>query len=143
MDKEQTLVELLERIEKANRRQVRYARFQLIFTVIAAAACIALLLTGIKVLPQLEETVAQADVVLDNLESVTSELAQSDLSGMVENVDALVANVDGLVNTSQAGVEEAMEKLNSVDFGALNDAIKDLSDVIEPIAKFFKSFKIG
>jgi hypothetical protein len=61
---------------------------------------------------------------------------------MVENVDALVSNVDGLVAISQEGVEQAMEKLNGIDFEALNQAIQDLSDVIEPIANFFNTFKL-
>lgn len=143
MDKDQKLLELLERIEKTNRRQMWYARLQFIFTIVAAVACIVLLLTGMNVLPKLEDAATQAEIVLDNLESVTSELAKSDLSGMVENMDALVNNVDGLVSTSQEGVEQTIKKLNSVDFDALNSAISDLSDVIEPIAKFFKTFKIG
>lgn len=143
MENDQKLLELLERIEKTNRRQVWYARFQFLFTVIAAAACVVLLVSALGVFPQLEDAVSQAETVLNNLESVTTELAKSDLSGMVENMDTLVTNVDGLVNASQTGVEQAIENLNSIDFDALNGAIKDLSDVIEPIAKFFKSFKIG
>ena len=84
----------------------------------------------------------QAETVLANLETVTAELAESDLSGMVENVDALVSNVDGLVSTSQDGVEQTIAKLNGIDFEALNQAIQDLSDVIEPIANFFNTFKL-
>ena len=143
MEKDQNLLELMERMEKANQRQVTYARLQFIFSLVAAICCAALLLSGMKVLPKLQETVIQAESVLSNLESVTSELAASDLSGMVTNVDTLVENVDGLVTTSQAGVEQAIAKLNAIDFEALNDAIEDLSDVIEPIAKFFNTFKIG
>lgn len=143
MENDQKLLELLENMEKANRRQVAYARLQFIFSVVAALCCIVLLLAGMKVLPQLQKAVSQAETVLTNLETVTTELAESDLSGMVENMDALVNNVDGLVGTSQAGVEQTMEKINAIDFEALNDAIKDLSDVIEPIAKFFNTFKIG
>lgn len=143
MDENRKMLELLERMEKAGRKQVFYARLQFGFAVVAAVCCIVLLLTGMKVLPKLQETAAQAETVLTNLETVTSELAASDLSGMVENVDALVANVDGLVTTSQSGVEQTMEKINAIDFEALNDAIKDLSDVIEPIAKFFNTFKLG
>lgn len=143
MENDQKLLALLERMEKANRKQVAYARLQFIFSLVTVLCCAALLLFGIKVLPQLEEAVLQTETVLANLESVTTELAQSNLSGMVENVDLLVANVDGLVGTSQAGVEQAMEKLNAIDFEALNDAIEDLSDVIEPIAKFFNTFKFG
>ena len=143
MENDQKLLQLLEDMEKANRKQVTYARLQFIFSVVAAVCCMALLLSGMKVLPRLQETAAQAEVVLSNLERVTSELAESNLSSMVENVDALVGNVDGLVTTSQSGVEQTMEKINAIDFEALNDAIKDLSDVIEPIAKFFNTFKIG
>ena len=141
MENTQKLMDLLEQMEKANRKQVAYARLQFIFSVIAAICCILLLLAGVKVLPQLQEAVLQAETVLTNLETVTTELAQADLIGMVENVDALVTNVDGLVGTSQEGVEQTMAKINAIDFDALNDAIKDLSDVIEPIAKFFNTFK--
>lgn len=141
MENNQKLMDLLEQMEKANRKQVAYARLQFVFSVIAAICCILLLLAGVKVLPQLQEAVLQAETVLTNLETVTTELAQADLIGMVENVDALVTNVDGLVGTSQEGVEQTMAKINAIDFDALNDAIKDLSDVIEPIAKFFNTFK--
>ena len=141
MDSNQKLMDLLEQMEKTNRKQVAYARLQFVFSVIAAICCILLLLAGVKVLPQLQEAALQAETVLTNLETVTTELAQADLIGMVENVDALVTNVDGLVGTSQEGVEQAMAKINAIDFDALNDAIQDLSDVIEPIAKFFNTFK--
>lgn len=141
MENDQKLLKLIEDMEKANRKQVTYARLQFIFSVVAAVCCMVLLLSGMKVLPRLQETAAQAEVVLSNLETVTSELADSNLSSMVENVDALVENVDGLVSTSQSGVEQTIEKINAIDFEALNAAIKDLSDVIEPIAKFFNTFK--
>ena len=141
MESNQKMMDLLERMEKANRKQVAYARLQFIFTLIAAACCAVLLFSGMKILPQLQEAAVQAETVLSNLESVTTELAQADLSGMVENVDVLVTNVDGLVGTSQTAVEQTMTKINSVDFEALNDAIEDLSAVIEPIANFFNTFK--
>ena len=141
MENDQKLLKLIEDMEKANRKQVTYARLQFIFSIVAAVCCMVLLLSGMKVLPRLQETAAHAEVVLSNLETVTSELADSNLSSMVENVDALVENVDGLVSTSQSGVEQTIEKINAIDFEALNAAIKDLSDVIEPIAKFFNTFK--
>lgn len=141
MDNNQKLLDLLERMEKANRKQVTFARLQFVFTAITAVCCALLLLGGLKVLPQLQDAAFQATTVLTNLETVTTELANADLIGMVNNVDALVTNVDGLVGTSQVGVEQAMAKINAIDFDALNDAIQDLSDVIEPIAKFFNTFK--
>ena len=143
METDMKLVELLERMEQTNKKQVFYARLQFLFTVVAALCCVVLLLSGMSVLPKLQETAVQAEAVLTNLETVTTELANVDLNSMVQNVDALVTDVDGLVGTSQLGVEQAMEKLNAIDFDALNDAIKDLSAVIDPIARFFNKYKIG
>lgn len=143
METDMKLVELLERMEQTNKKQVFYARLQFLFTVVAALCCVVLLLSGMSVLPKLQETAVQAEAVLTNLETVTTELANVDLNSMVQNVDALVTDVDGLVGTSQLGVEQAMEKLNAIDFDALNEAIEDLSDVIDPIARFFNKYKIG
>ena len=143
MGSEQKVLDLLEEIESSHRKQTWYARLQFIFSLVAAVACLLLVLAGIKILPQIQEMITQAETVLSNLESVTTELANSDLPGMVENIDVLVNNVDDLVGTSHIGVEQAIEKINAIDFNKLNDAIKDLSDVIEPIAKFFNSFKFG
>ena len=136
MDKDQKMLELLEKMEKNSRKQVFFARIQFVVTVIALACCAVLLLSGMKILPQLQETAKQAEIVMSNLEIVTSELAQADLTGMVENVDALVV-------TGQEGIEQAMEKINAIDFEALNQAIQDLSDVINPITNFFNKFRIG
>ena len=36
--------------------------------------------------------------------------------------------------------EEALEKVNQFDIETLNGAIKDLSEVVEPMAKFFNVF---
>ena len=143
METDMKLVELLERMEQTNKKQVFYARLQFLLTVVAALCCVVLLLSGMSVLPKLQETAVQAEAVLTNLETVTTELANVDLNSMVQNMDTLVTDVDGLVGTSQVGVEQAMEKLNAIDFDALNEAIKDLSDVIDPIARFFNKYKIG
>ena len=77
--------------------------------------------------------VAQMESVLSNLELVTKELTTVDFAGMIEGVNALVA-------TGQAGLEETVVKLNSIDFEALNKAIATLTEVIDPLAKFFKVF---
>ena len=143
MENEHKLQELLEKIERSNRRQARCATVQLIFTAVTMIAFLALLMTVIYILPQLQEMVEQAETVLGNLETVADELANADLTGMVKNIDTIVDNVNDLVSTSQDGVTQAVQKINGINFDALNDAIKDLSDVIEPIAKFFKSFKFG
>ena len=88
---------------------------------------------GDEIVLQATGVMEQMETVLTNLEVVTDQLAGMDLGSMVENVDALVT-------TSQAGVEQAMKQSQEIDFNTLNKAIKDLADVVEPLAKFFNVF---
>ena len=151
MEEKQELQEWMDRMEESNRQQARYAKWQCIFTAIAAVCCVSLfLLVYIKMPALLELSIKMENVltdlevitqqlsgsmetVLENLETVTAQLAEVDLGAMAESVD-------DLVTTSQAGVEQAMDRLNTIDFKKLNQAIGDLADVVEPLAKFFNVF---
>ena len=46
-----------------------------------------------------------------------------------------------LVEDNAATVSEAMEKINAIDFDALNRAINDLADIVEPLARFAGIFR--
>ncbi len=133
MEEKMDLRELLERLDESNRQQAKFAKLQCVFSVISACCVVALFLLVYTLMPQVQELTAQTETVLTNLETVTAQLAGMDLGSMVQNVDELV-------NTSQAGVEQAMEQLSSIDFVTLNKAIKDLADVVEPLARFFNVF---
>ena len=124
---------LMEKIEKSNRQQVNFARIQCIFSVVAAVCCLLLLLTVAKIVPDIRELsgeisgiAAQAETVLTNLETVSDELAAADLEGLVTDVDSLVAS--------------SLEKISAIDIETLNKAIKDLAEVIEPLAKMANIF---
>ena len=82
---------------------------------------------------QVQAMTGQAETIMDNMEIVTQTLADADLGTMVENVNVLAAE-------SQSVVSDAMEKLDTIDIDTLNKAIKDLSDVVEPLAKVSKFF---
>lgn len=140
METNPEMQELMTKLEKASRQQVRYARLQCFFAVLAAVCCCAMLLAVLSVVPQVEQIAlqirdlgTQAETVLGNLEAVTSELAQVDLGSMVSNVDSLVAD-------SQEGVKQALDKLSELDIRSLNQAIADLSAVVKPLAEFFSKF---
>jgi len=133
MEDKQELRELLERLDQSNRQQARYARWQCIFSILAAVCVIGLFALVYTLMPQVQELSEQTQVVLANLTQVTDQLADMDLGSMIENVDELVV-------TSQSGVDQAMKKLNAIDFETLNQAIEDLSDVVEPMANFFNIF---
>lgn len=140
MEENKQILELLERMERNSRRQVRLGRLQCVFSLIAAAFCGAAFLLILRLLPQLTQVLPQIGGVLDqmqivlaNLETTTEQLAQIDLSGMVTGVDTLVA-------TAQESLNLTMGKLNTVDFATLNKAIEDLAAVVEPMSRILKAF---
>ena len=141
MEENKELLELLQKIETSNRKQLLYTRIQCVAAVVAVV-CFAGIYFLIKdflpqisaIITEIPKVVAQMGTVLRNLEIVTKELTAVDFSGMVGGVNALVA-------TGQAGLEETVTKLNSIDFEALNRAIATLTEVIDPLAKFFKVFR--
>lgn len=134
-----------------DKKQERLAKLQCILTGVAAACCLGVFVLVCALMPRVyglaeqTETVltdleavagqleGQMNGILTNLEEATKELAQADLAGMVENVDTLAT-------TSQSAVEHATEKLDTIDLDTLNKAIKDLADVVEPLARFFNVF---
>ena len=130
MEEKKELQELLERLDESNRQQAKYARWQCILSVAAALCCVGLFALVWQLMPQVQALTGQMETVLTNLEIVTEQLAGMDLGEMVRNVDDLVV-------ASQAGVEETMGKLNSIDFAELNRAIGNLSDVFQIIYTLF------
>lgn len=137
---EQDLQQILARLEENSRKQTRWAKWQCVFSLAAAVFCGVILIAALRILPQMDQVMAQvytlaeqAGAVLANLETVTEALADADLAGMVENIDALAV-------TSQEGVAKAMEKINAMDIEALNKAITDLAKVVEPLAKLVNVF---
>ena len=140
MDENKQMLELLERMERNSRRQVRLGRLQCLFSLAAAVFCAAAFLLVLRLLPQLMEVLPristvmnQMQTVLGNLETTTEQLASIDLTGMITDVDTLVT-------TAQSGLGETMRKLDTIDLATLNKAIQDLAAVVEPLSKITKMF---
>ena len=140
MDEKKEMLELLQKMEESGRRQLLYTRIQCIaglVTVVCFAGIYFLIRDFLPqisaIITQIPGVVAQMEVVLANLEVVTTELAAVDFAGMTEGINTLVS-------TGQTGLEQTVVKLNSIDFEALNKAIATLTEVIDPLAKFFKVF---
>ncbi len=153
MDDNKQLQTLMERIDQANQKQAAYAKWQCIFSAAAAVCCGVVLVIVLCLLPQVNQMATQAETVLTDMQQVTSQLAQADWEGLVRdleqvsqqmanaNLGGLAQDVSGLVQSSQAGIEEALGKLNGIDFGALNQAIQDLAAVVKPLASFADRFR--
>jgi len=141
MDQNQQMLDALNQLNRTNQRQLRYTQLLCVFTCLSAAAFVAVFFVIrqlLPLLPQVNALIGQMQGVLGSLQQVTDELAAQlttvDLASMVENVDELVI-------TGQQSLEQTMEKLNTMDFEKLNQAIADLAAVIEPVANFFNRLR--
>lgn len=141
MEHNEQLLALMEKLEETSRKQLLFSKILcgvtalvLVFSLVvviflcgSAGYIQELSLELTQITGQVSGIAEQAVTVLNNLEKVTNALAQVDLGGMIEDVD-------GLVNSSQGAVEEALGKMNAIDIDTLNKAIKDLATVAEPLA---------
>lgn len=152
MEENKQMQELMLRIEQSNRKQEKYAKWQCVFSAVAAVSCIAALVILGGMLPRLGAIVDQAETVISDVQQVSSQLARADWEGLTAdleevsqqmadaNLGGIAQDVDNLVQSSQSGLEEALGKLNAIDLETLNKAISDLSDVVEPLARFANRF---
>ena len=140
MEENKETLELLRKIEKNSRMQTYSGYARTVLVLVCAVCMVVLTCSVMKLLPQVSEiltqakgAVAQVGTVLDYLEQTSAQLAQVDYAGMV-------GGGDSLVTTGQQSLEANMEKLNSIDFDALNKAIKDLSAVTQSLANVTRIF---
>lgn len=138
---------IAQSLESSVKQQMKLARLQCVFSAAAAVCCAVLLIVVLSFVPKLisvvettETLAARANTVLTDLEQVTSDLAQADLAQMVGNVTDLADQSREGVAMAKDGVALAVEKIDAIDIDTLNQAIRDFSDVVEPLAKFFNIF---
>ncbi len=129
---------MMERIEASNAGQEKYAKKQYRMSQITAIASVLVLAIVIYVaatlIPQINNTFQNLDLIMKDLNIVTSELADADLEQMFSDVDQLVVS-------SEEGIQDALEKVNAIDIEHLNEAIQNLNDTVTPLAEFFNRFR--
>lgn len=125
--------QVLKKLEKQNQQQ-------LLFTKILCGLCALMLVCTLVLTILIGGAVKQIVAIAEPLQEISqqagtvmSSLVEADLSGMVESVNSLATD-------SQNAITEAMKKLDTIDIDTLNQAIQDLADVVEPLAKVSKFF---
>ena len=115
MENDQELGKRLSTLEEHSRQQLKYTRLQCLFSLISLVCCVIVVILVFTALPRVEAMVGQAELILGNLETATRELANMDVTSLVQqmqslltNVDSLVSNVDTLVSTNQDGLVETL-----------------------------------
>ena len=80
--------------------------------------------------------VPKVTITLDN-----ANVALEQISHTAGQMDEVLTSVETLVEDSSAGVTQALDTMNSIDFDTLNKSIEDLNSVVSPLSNFFSRFK--
>ncbi len=127
------LIELLKEQKKASKRSLITAVSLVAIALIFGAAVLI-------IVPKVNATLNNAYQAIDNIEAVVAnaDKAIGSVEKSLDGIDKMVKNVDKVVVDNTDSVSKTVERMSSIDITALNKSIKDLSDIIEPLAKFFR-----
>ena len=89
---------------------------------------------AVTLIPKANTTFQNLNLIMEDLDTITSDLAEADLGGMI-------SDIDHLVSSSEDSVQNALNQLNSIDIDTLNQAINHLNDTVTPFANFFNKFR--
>lgn len=128
---------LLTEWKAAEEERKEYARKQ--FYLSAVTAVCALLILGI-ILSAYLTIVPRAKTAIDEIQTVSKDFGTVSNKLAKVDIEKLVGHVDEMAVTSEQNMQEAMEKINEIDIDGLNAAIKGLSDVVTPFARFMNRF---
>lgn len=118
---------------KEERKQVKLVRLLLLVnTVLATAVIIAFVI----IIPRLTAIVSNTESTLADIQSLAGQ-AETALAG----IDEMVENANAILVENASGMNEAIDNFNKVDFDSLNEAIRNLSEAVEPLAGFAKMFQ--
>ncbi len=153
--------DLLKQISETQKKEIRLARIRLILSaacvLLLVIALITLLMTVQYVQTQvdtaigtLKETAGNVNEIAENLKKIdfaSLEQAYRSLADVgTETMTAFQEEVKGIGDLSEQAEKiledtgSALEKLNSVNVDSLNEGIKRLNDVLEPLSNFFSAF---
>ncbi|MBQ0028713.1 MAG: hypothetical protein KBS96_08950 [Lachnospiraceae bacterium] len=109
---------LLVTLEKLQKKQLFYQR-------VSSFLILVFVLSFISILPTVFSTLKSAGTALDNANTA------------ILQAQVTLEDVSDLAVSSQSQINGAMDKLNSIDFESLNEAIRDLQAIVEPMADLF------
>lgn len=119
------MTEIMEEMKKNSQKSLMHHRIQTAFLLV-------FVLSVLVLLPSVFSTLHSAQVALTHVDVAVVEMETA-----LQSVEVLADDAGAAVTSA----ETALQKINEIDIDTLNDAIKDLSDVVQPMADFFSVFK--
>ena len=131
---------LLEELVNNSQKQLFYERVR---TVAALVIAVSIVMGIVLVVPKALVTVQKANDFMEQASEtiILANAAIESVTSMSESITTMGDNMDTFITDNSETMTEVMEKIEGIDFEGLNSAIKDLGDVVEPLANFFGKFK--
>lgn len=131
--------ELLAILVKEQTKSSRNGKILIaIMGVIAAIALIAAILVvpkAVKTLDDTNELISQGETLV-----LQGQNSLSEIDIMIGDMQSVAGNLNKLVDGNMEVIEDSLGKINNIDFESLNRSIKNLADVLQPLANFFNIF---
>ena len=109
--------------------------------IIAVCFAIALIIVVPMVVRMSKEVSAMAASTQDLVKEAEELITQADDS--LKGIDSMIENVNKVVVDNTQAVTEAISNIQNIDIDQLNEAIRNLSDAVEPLAKLNNSISSG
>ena len=126
----------LERIAADQRKTLFFTRIigfsALVMAIAVVIACVIIIPKAIYTLAKVNNLIEEGSTTLENANATLS-----NIDSMSAEIQTAADGINKLVDNNSEVLQESVAKLNNIDFESLNEAIKDLSDVVEPMADFF------
>ncbi|MCR5650490.1 MAG: hypothetical protein K6F86_04855 [Lachnospiraceae bacterium] len=131
--------EMLKRIEKSNKKQVRWARIAALFMILLFVVIGGALF---MVVPKAINTLANIDVAVNSANEVLkqADAAISDINEMSRSLTTTSDELSAMLSENSEALASAISQIEAIDFDSLNEAIKDLETTVGPLANFMGRF---
>lgn len=130
---------LMEQLVTNSKKQLFYTR---IIAGFVAVASVVLVVSLVLVVPQARRLIRNANELVtelqDEMETVEDTLAG--VQNMSDSISGVSDNLDSFIKDNSETLQGVVKNMEAIDFEGLNKAIKDLGDVVKPLADFFNRF---
>lgn len=141
MQQEETKQELslMEQLVSNSQKQLMYTRIIAVFVAIVSMVVIVSL---VILVPEVHDLIQNADTLLaevqDKMDTIDETLAG--VKSMSNSISGVSDNLDTFIQENSETLQGVVRNMEAIDFEGLNKAIKDLGDVVKPLADFFNRF---
>lgn len=121
--------ELLEEILRSERKN---ALSEKISAAANTTVAVVIIIIALVLVPHTSMTLSNVNRLVEDTNRV---IIQAEAS--LQDIDRMVKSVNELVEENTENLNSAIQKISAIDIDSLNDSIRELGNIIEPLSGFF------